>query len=75
MTDVALAFHLAKPDALVVERLSAGWLGGRISTEDVTLNPADPKFDATLVADILSRAGRNRTHAQILPAVLELLAL
>ena len=30
--------------------------------------------DAALVADILNRAGRNRTHGQILPVVLELLA-
>lgn len=31
--------------------------------------------DAALVADILNRAGRNRTHAQILPGVIALLAL
>ncbi len=37
--------------------------------------PASRLNDASLVADILNRAGRNRTYAQILPAVLELLAL
>lgn len=37
--------------------------------------PASRQNDASLVADILNRAGRNRTHAQILPNVLELLAL
>lgn len=36
--------------------------------------PARKLHDATLVADILNRAGRNRTHGQILPVVLELLA-
>jgi hypothetical protein len=37
--------------------------------------PARRLHDASLVADILNRAGRNRTHGQILPVVLELLAL
>ncbi len=37
--------------------------------------PASRLHDAFLVADILNRAGRNRTYAQILPSVLELLAL
>lgn len=37
--------------------------------------PARRMHDAALVADILNRAGRNRTHGQILPGVLELLAL
>lgn len=37
--------------------------------------PARRLHDASLVADILNRAGRNRTHGQILPTVLELLAL
>lgn len=37
--------------------------------------PARRMHDAALVADILNRAGRNRTHGQILPVVLELLAL
>lgn len=37
--------------------------------------PARPLHDAPLVVEILNRAGRNRTHAQILPKVLELLAL
>ncbi len=37
--------------------------------------PARRLHDASLVADILNRAGRNRTHAQTLPGVLELLAL
>jgi len=44
------------------------------STEEDWL-PARRLHDASLVADILNRAGRNRTHAQILPTVLELLAL
>jgi len=37
--------------------------------------PARRLHDASLVAEILNRAGRNRTHGQILPVVLELLAL
>jgi len=37
--------------------------------------PARRIYDGTLVADILNRAGRNRTHSQVLPGVLELLAL
>lgn len=37
--------------------------------------PARGLSDAALVSDILNRAGRNRTHAQILPGVIELLAL
>lgn len=44
------------------------------STEEDWL-PARRLHDASLVADILNRAGRNRTHGQILPTVLELLAL
>ncbi len=37
--------------------------------------PAPRLHEAALVADILNRAGRNRTHAQILPGVLQLLTL
>jgi hypothetical protein len=37
--------------------------------------PARRLNNASLVADILNRAGRNRTHGQILPTVLELLAM
>ncbi|MEX2579344.1 MAG: glucose-6-phosphate dehydrogenase assembly protein OpcA [Verrucomicrobiales bacterium] len=37
--------------------------------------PAKKTTDASLVADILNRAGRNRTHAQVLPLVQELLTL
>jgi len=37
--------------------------------------PARRMHDASLVADILNRAGRNRTHLEVLPGVLTLLAL
>jgi len=37
--------------------------------------PAKRMTDAALVADILNRAGRNRTHSQVLPLVQELLTL
>jgi glucose-6-phosphate dehydrogenase assembly protein OpcA len=37
--------------------------------------PARRLNDASLVADILNRAGRNRAHAQTLPGLLRLLAL
>ncbi len=37
--------------------------------------PASGQTDASLVADILTRAGRNSTHNQILPQVQELLTL
>lgn len=37
--------------------------------------PARRLNNASLVADILNRAGRNRTHGQILPTVLKLLAM
>ncbi len=37
--------------------------------------PARRLNDAALVTDILNRAGRNRTHAQILPGLLALLAM
>lgn len=37
--------------------------------------PAKRMNDAALVADILNRAGRNRTHSQVLPLVQELLTL
>jgi len=37
--------------------------------------PASGQSDASLVADVLTRAGRNSTHHQILPQVQELLTL
>jgi hypothetical protein len=53
MTDLALTFALEKSDALRIDQLAAGWLGGRVSTKGVRSNPDDPKFNATLVADSL----------------------
>lgn len=46
---------------------------GTVSDEDWL--PAHRNQDAALVADILNRAGRNRTHTRILPGVVELLVL
>jgi glucose-6-phosphate dehydrogenase assembly protein OpcA len=37
--------------------------------------PAKKLTDVALVSDVLNRAGRNRTHGQVLPLVLELLTL
>jgi hypothetical protein len=54
LTDASLAFQLERRDALVIENLAAGYLGGRVSTKDVRVDPAKPVFDATLVADRLS---------------------
>lgn len=52
--DSSLDFTLEKPDALLIEKLSAGWLSGRVSTANMRINPANPTFDTTLVADRLS---------------------
>ena len=54
LTDALLRFQLESSDALLIQHLAAGWLGGRVSTSDVRINPAESKFDATLVADRLS---------------------
>ncbi len=45
-----------------------------VATEENWL-PARRMSDAALVADILNRAGKNRTHSLVLPAVQELLTL
>jgi hypothetical protein len=52
--DSTVAFSLAGPDALLIEELSTGWLGGRVSTKGVRIKPGEPKFEATVVADRLS---------------------
>lgn len=54
LTEASLTFQQQSPDALLIQHLAAGWLGGRVSTSGVRINPADPKFEATLVADRLS---------------------
>jgi hypothetical protein len=54
MTDLSLAFQLTDADSLVVQDLTANWLGGSVSTSNVKINPADPRFEATLVVDRLS---------------------
>lgn len=46
---------------------------GSVTDEDWL--PARRMNEASLVADILNRAGRNRTYAQLLPSVQELLTL
>jgi hypothetical protein len=51
MADVVLAVRLDGSGAVLVDELSAHWLGGRVSTANVRINPADPKFETTLVAD------------------------
>jgi hypothetical protein len=51
MADVALAVRLDGSGTVLVDELSAHWLGGRVSTANIRINPADPKFEATLVAD------------------------
>lgn len=51
MTDASLAVQLQGTNAVVVDQLSANWLGGRVSTAGVRINPSDPRFEATLIAD------------------------
>jgi hypothetical protein len=51
LTDASLAFQLKSTATVLVDQLSAHWLGGRVSTSTVPINFADPKFEATLVAD------------------------
>jgi hypothetical protein len=51
MVDVALALRLDGSGAVLVDELSAHWLGGRVSTANVRIDPSNPKFEATLVAD------------------------
>ncbi len=53
-TDAAVVFSLKNPSELFINELSAGWLGGRVSTAGVRINPAEPKFEAALVADRIS---------------------
>lgn len=52
--DSSITFTVERPDALLIEELSAGWLDGRISTKNVRINPSKAAFDATVVADKLS---------------------
>jgi hypothetical protein len=51
MTDASLAVQLHGTNAVLIDQLSANWLGGRVSTSGVRINPSDPKFEATLVAE------------------------
>jgi hypothetical protein len=51
MSDAALVFQLQGPHAVLIDQLSANWLGGRVSTSGVRINPADPRFEATLIAE------------------------
>jgi hypothetical protein len=53
MTDASLAFRV-EPDAVQLERVEAGWLGGRVFAHGVRLDPADPNVRATLYAEGLS---------------------
>lgn len=54
MSDASLAFRVDPGGALQVERAEAGWLGGRVLTHGLRLDPADPKFETTLYAEGLS---------------------
>ena len=45
--------EVARP-RLLRREVSAGWLGGRVSTQKLRFNPADPRFNVTLVTDGLS---------------------
>jgi hypothetical protein len=54
LKEASLAFRVENSKVLVIDHLSAGWLGGSVSTKNVRINTDDPKIQATLVADRLS---------------------
>ena len=73
MTDAALTFRAEGAQALLIGQLSANWLGGHVSMSNVRINPSEPKFEATLLADRIqlrellafAAEGRARGEGQI----------
>ncbi|MCG8599188.1 MAG: glucose-6-phosphate dehydrogenase assembly protein OpcA [Verrucomicrobiales bacterium] len=76
---VEIDFDLDGTEVKVSRCQSRDFIRTRIEQRDGSAEedwlPAKATNDASLVSDILNRAGRNRTHGRVLPMLLELLVL
>lgn len=57
VTDIKSSFRLESPDSLFVEKISAGWSGGRLFSGSFRLQKEKPGFEVALLCDRLDLAG------------------